>query len=177
MGELKYDELISPAQIESPSEKLARVAKKHQQRQERCDHLSKNINAIHAQSAISSDHVYGHGNDRVAEPNDELAVSPIARGSLVRQETLSNLPEVGPATKDRAPSSYKKSKPDELKSLVEHRATAGKGLSQETLKRFQETGDWNRSITVDRDVDGTQDKETRTELPDIAYGYFAQKRE
>lgn len=177
IGELKYDELISPAQIESPSEKLARVAKKRRQRQKKCDHLSQNINVKDAQSAMSSDPAYGHGNDRVTEQNGELAVSPIARGSLVRQETLSNLPEVGPATKNHASSSYKKSKLDELKSPVEHRATAGKGLSQETLKKFQETGDWNRSIKVDQDVDEAQDKETKTELPEIAYRYFVQKRE
>ena len=74
MGELGYNELIAPAQIESPSEKLARLTKKRRQRQERCD-LLQITNAGDAQSAMDSDHVYGHENDRVTGENVELTVS------------------------------------------------------------------------------------------------------
>lgn len=90
--------------------------------------------------------------------------------------TLSNLPDIRHTIKDNASSSScAESKFDHPKSPVEHRATAGKGLSHETLKNFRETGNWNCGMEMDQDVDEASDEET--EIPDIAYHYIVQKRE
>lgn len=274
IGELDYDELISPAQIESLSEKLARVAKKRRQYQERGAMLSQNTKSGDEQSAMDFDHVYGRGSDRMAGESVELAVSPIAYESLERRKAVARVgdeptrPSVVrepapispyPSTEDRryllttqrrkdhsdshmdaydisvpqttgqdcdaqehgdginaaysgnsasrkprdrkprvgGPTSacgvlspekkppvkrfnqasfpYTKPKLDHAESPVEHRATAGKGLSQETLKRYLETGDWNCGMEVDQNADEAHDEET--EIPDIAYHYFVQKRE
>ncbi len=78
MDELGYNELISPAQIESPTEKLARIAKKRRQRQSMCDGWSQNINNGNTQCTIGFDHAHGHENDKTTEDNTESAVSPIA---------------------------------------------------------------------------------------------------
>ncbi len=288
MGELGYDELISPAQVESPSEKLARMAKKRRQRQEKSDHGSQNVQSADTQCAMDLDHAYGHKNGSMTGEDVELIVSPIMYESLDRQETvarvgdersgpsvdrepspvgpclsiqghkdhptpqrhedlsnghmdvygfhstqtiaqdrgahpskvvndrqttsgsvrvesqttpmhmpdhtqieisspiamraplldsdtqeytLSHLPEVRPTLKDDAASPSKNTQLDHPKSPVEHRATAGKGLSHDTLKRFQETGDWNRSMEVDQAPD------EESEIPDVAYRYFVHKRE
>ena len=326
IGELGYDELISPVQIESPSEKLARMAKKRRQRQERCDLSLLNANAGDAQSAENIDHACGNTFDRTIGENLELAASPIECESRNLQENVlgvgdehtgpsvlgepfpyvstedhpdhsdgrmnaygihssqttaqdrdaqkqSNGPnaayssdsasrdsrdqkprvagptracgvlspekkppvkrshngafhcprcdsqftrsrtvnyhfegcvakygnpeslrwndhpshegvkkhairdnELRPTIKDDAWSSWPEPKLDRPVPPVEHRATAGgKGLSKETLKRFQETGSWNGGIEVDQSALEAEIDEN--EVPDIAYHYFVQKRE
>ena len=334
MGELGYDELISPAQVESPSEKIARMAKKRRQRQEKSDLGSQNAKSADAQSAMNLDHAYGHENGSMTGETVELILTPIVHESVDRQDmiarvgdersrpsvdrgpspvgpglstkghkdhlttqrhedrsnghtdvygfhstqtiaqdrgaqeygdgisatnssdhagrklkdqksrvsgptnvcgvyspekmptvkrsnhgafhcprcdsqftrssgvnyhfegcvarygnpkslrwndhasleevkesTLSHLPEVRPTLKDDAASPSNNTQLDLPKSPVEHRATAGKGLSHETLKRFQETGDWNCSMKVDEAPD------EESEIPDVAYRYFVHKRE
>lgn len=106
MGELGYDELISPAQIESPSEKLARMAKKHRQRQEMSDIIMQNRNTKDKQSEIDLDQAYGHEKGRMAGENIELADSPIVHESLDREETVAGMGD-GPSRPIavRAPSS------------------------------------------------------------------------
>lgn len=88
MGELGYDELISPAQIESPSERLARMARKRQQHQERCDSLLRNTNAADTQRAMESDNRYGHENDEMTAENDKMPLSPIVRTSHDGHESV-----------------------------------------------------------------------------------------
>ena len=91
MGELGYDELISPAQIESPSEKLARMARKRRQCQERCGPSLQNINAEGVQSATEIDHACGHKDDRMTRENVEMPLSPIVCKSHDRQEPMARL--------------------------------------------------------------------------------------
>ncbi len=88
MGELGYNELISPAQIESPTEKLARIAKKRRQRQSMCDGWSQNMNDGNTQSTIDFDHAHSQKMDRMTEENAELIVSPIACDPPERPKTV-----------------------------------------------------------------------------------------
>ena len=92
MRELGYNELISPAQIESPLEKLARVAKRRRQRQDMCDISSQIKIAGDTQNSIGFDNVPSHEDDSIAEENIELAVSPIVDEALDGQEIV---PRVG----------------------------------------------------------------------------------
>ena len=87
VSELGYDELISPVQIESPSEKLKRLAKKGRQCLERCTNSLQNTNAEDASSAMDIDPAHGHENDRMPGENDS-AVSLIAYESPNSKETL-----------------------------------------------------------------------------------------
>lgn len=82
------------------------------------------------------------------------------------------MPANGPANKDNATP-----KPDAPVPPSEHRATAGKGLSHETLKRFQETGSWDCRTIVDQCAGDGEGEEEETEMPEIAYHYYVQKRE
>ena len=91
MGELGCDELISPAQIESPSEKLARMAKKRRQCQERCGPSLQNTNAEDVQSATEIDHAYSHENNRMTRENVEMPLSPVVRRSHDRREPVARL--------------------------------------------------------------------------------------
>lgn len=97
MGELSYNELIAPAQIESPSERLARTARRRRQRQERCDSWSHNTSAGDAQSETDFDHVHSHEYDRTAREKVDLAVSPILNEPLARREPI---PRVGDARRE-----------------------------------------------------------------------------
>lgn len=91
IGELNYNELIAPAQIESPLERLARIARRSRQRQERCDSWSHNKSAGDAQSEADFDHVHSHEYDRTAGEKVDLAVSPILNEPLDRRETISRV--------------------------------------------------------------------------------------
>ena len=91
MGELGYNELISPAQIESPSEKLVRMAKKHRKLQERCDPLLQSTNAGDVQSATEIDHAYGPKKEKINGENVESALTPIVHESHARRETAARL--------------------------------------------------------------------------------------
>lgn len=91
MGELGYHELISPAQIESPSEKLARMARKRRQRQERCGPSLQNTNTEDVQSATEIDHAYGYENDRMTREKVEMPLSPIVRKSHDSQKPVARL--------------------------------------------------------------------------------------
>ena len=82
MGQLCYNELVSPAQVESPSEKMARMAKKRRQRQERCDIRPQDTNAGNAQSAPDLEDVYDRENDRRSRVNVNLPVLTIANEVL-----------------------------------------------------------------------------------------------
>lgn len=95
-------------------------------------------------------------------------VAPSARSSI-QVSGVSNLPEERPMTEGRTSDSNNEPRLDHEMLNLEHRATGGKGLSAETLKTFQETGSWDQS------ADEAQDEET--EVPDVAYFYFVQKRE
>lgn len=95
--------------------------------------------------------------------------------------TLTALPEVRPAIKDNALiknnalSSGENSEFDHPKTPFEHRTTAGNGLSDKTLKRLQETGDWKYTMGVEQDRNEAQDEETG--IPEDAYQYSVQKRQ
>lgn len=106
MGELGYDELIPPAQVESPSEKLARMAKKRRQRQIMSNITMQNRYTKDAQSEIDLDQAYGHEKGRMAGKNVELADSPILHESLDEEETVTGMGD-GPSrpTSVHAPSS------------------------------------------------------------------------
>lgn len=77
IGELGYNELISPTQIESPLEKLARMAKKRRQCQEKCD-----TEAGNAQTAMDFHPAYGHESNKIIGENVELASPPCVHKSL-----------------------------------------------------------------------------------------------
>ena len=91
IGEVGYNELISPAQIESPSEKLARVAKRRRQRQERCNMWPQDVNAKDAQSAPALDHVHDHEKNRTTGENVNLPGLPTMTEALDGQETIARL--------------------------------------------------------------------------------------
>ena len=94
IGELGYNELISPAQIESPSEKLARIAKRRQQNQSRRDAWAQNMNSKNAESATDLDHEHEHEHERehetkrTTEKETELAVSTILYDRLEIEGTV-----------------------------------------------------------------------------------------
>lgn len=111
----------------------------------------------------------------VSAPVANLSIRAPLLDPGTQTPTLSNLPEARATIKDHTSSSYIESKVDHAKSAIKRHATAGKGLSQETLKRFRETGDWSRGMEVDQNADEAQDEET--EVPNIAYHYFVQKHE
>lgn len=207
IGELGYDELISPAQIESPSEKLVRMARKCRQRPKRCDtslqcvegtakrpaqatKVSRNNEKKSTQSnettvkrnasgtvpvkrQLTSTYVLNYSETGASTPFSNIR-APLS-DSYTSATTVSNLPKTEPIVKSHASLLSLKSEIGQLESPVKHRITAGKGLSQETLKRFQETRDWNCSMEVDQNADEAQNEETQ--VPNIAYGYFVQKRE
>ena len=110
---------------------------------------------------------------------------PIANMTALPQDSnsqapnFSGFPEVRSTTRDQALSSGSELKLDDQKSfvehLVEHGQTAGKGLSKETLRRFQETGNWTHGTEVDQSAG--EDEDDETEVPTLAYRYFVQKRE
>ena len=96
-------------------------------------------------------------------------------GSDIRAPSLPCLQEVRYTMRDRALSPGSELEPIHQTPLVVHRATGGKGLSQATLKRFQETGNWDHGTEVDQSTDNAQNDET--EVPEVAYHYTVQKRE
>ena len=87
MGELGYNELISPAQIESPSEKRSRMAKRFRQRQGRDDNRQQNTNGRDVQSAPDHDHVQDSKDDEVTGKSTILAVPPVMDEALDRRES------------------------------------------------------------------------------------------
>ena len=88
MGELSYNELISPAQIESPSEKRSRMAKRCRQRQDRSDNRQQNTNGRDVQSAFDLDHVQDSKNGGMTGgKNTNPAVPPVMNGALDRRES------------------------------------------------------------------------------------------
>lgn len=92
IGELSYNELIAPAQIESPLERSARRARRLRQRQERCDSWSHNTSAADARGEKDVDYVHSHEYDSTAGEKVDLAVSPILNEPLDRRATI---PRVG----------------------------------------------------------------------------------
>ena len=86
MGELSYNELISPAQIESPSEKRSRMAKRCRQRLDRCDNRQQNTNGRDVQSALDLDHVQDSKNGGMTGENTNMAVPPVMNEALDRRE-------------------------------------------------------------------------------------------
>ena len=91
IGELSYNELISPAQIESPSEKLARIAKRRRHHHERRDLWLQNANAGDAHNAIDLEHVAGHDNYGMTGESFDLAASPIVREPLSTGRSVTGL--------------------------------------------------------------------------------------
>ena len=91
MGELNYNELISPAQIESPSEKRSRVAKTRRNRQGRGDSRQQNTNGRDVQSALDHDHVQDGEDDGMTGRINNLAVSPVIDEALDRRESDARL--------------------------------------------------------------------------------------
>ena len=87
MGELSYNELISPAQIESPSEKRSRMAKRCRQREDRSDNRQQNTNGRDVQSALDLDHVQDSKNGGMTRKNTNSAVPPMMNGALDRRES------------------------------------------------------------------------------------------
>ena len=93
----------------------------------------------------------------------------------LKELTSSNVPIDRQRNKYHASSSYGEAKLHLPKSSVELRATAGKGLSHETLKQFEQTGSWIGGTEANRRADVAQAEERI--MPDIAYQYFVSKRE
>ena len=87
MGELSYNELISPAQIESPSEKRSRMAKSCRLRQDRSENRQQNTNGRDVQSALNLDHVQDSKNGGMTGENTNSAVLPVMNGALDRRES------------------------------------------------------------------------------------------
>ena len=172
MGDLKYDELISPAQIESPSDKLARMAKKRRQ-----FHNKSKANTIPARvPAIQDDVAIGMEDaNQIGKPASTATIVIPPPVLDTRTDDLSSLPRNRPIAEGRASSYDTKPQLNRQESLVEHRTTGGKGLSAESLKRFRETGNWERAMKADQSAQEAQSGET--EVPNIAYQYFVQKRE
>ena len=172
MGDLKYDELISPAQIESPSSKLARMAKNRRQfhSKSKANTISASVPAVQDDVAISVQDA-----NQIGSPASSagIVIPPLA--SNTRSHDLSKLSEERSIAEERALSYNTKSQLNRKESLVEHRTTGGKGLSAESLKRFRETGNWERSMEAGQSAQEAQYGET--EIPNIAYQYFVQKRE
>ncbi len=123
--------------------------------------------SVRVESQTTPMHMPDHTQIEISSP---IAMRALLLDSDTQEPTLSHLPEVRPTLTDEENTQL-----DHPKSPIKHRATAGKGLSHETLKRFQETGDWNRSMGVDQDADEAPDEES--EIPDVAYRYFVHKRE
>lgn len=172
MGDLKYDELISPAQIESPSEKLARMAKNR-----RKFHSKPKANTIPASMPAVQDGVAISMQDanQIGSPASTAGIVIPPPASNTRTYDLTNLSEEQPIAEGRALSYDTKSQLRRKESLVEHRTTSGKGLSAESLKRFRETGNWERGMEAGQSAQEAHYGET--EVPNIAYQYFVQKRE
>ncbi|KAL9128343.1 MAG: hypothetical protein Q9175_007545 [Cornicularia normoerica] len=179
MGELGYDELISPAQIESPSEKLARMAKKRRKRQEECNFLFQkaNANTLPARVPAAQEDVADNVQDanQMGRPASTASMVVPSPAPNIQAASFSIMLEKRPTSEEQASFSGTVPKLDHQASRVEYRATGGKGLSAETLKRFRLTGDWDRCMEVGQSVDKAQDEET--EIFNIAYQYFVQKRE
>ena len=87
MGELSYNELISPAQIESPSEKRSRMAKRCRQRLEECDNRQQNTTGRDVQSALDLDHMQDSENGGMTGEITTLAVPPVMNEALDRRES------------------------------------------------------------------------------------------
>ena len=172
VGDLKYDELISSAQIESPSEKLARMAKKRRQlhNKSQANTIPARVPAIQDDVAISME-----DDNQIGSPASTAGIVIPPPASNTRTYNLSDLSKERPIAEGRALSYNTKSQLNRKESLVEHRTTGGKGLSAESLKRFRETGNWERSMEVGQSAQEAQYGET--EVPNIAYQYFVQKRE
>ena len=172
MSDLKYDELISPAQIESPSEKLARMAKKRRQFQK-----ESKANTIPARVPAVQDDLASGTQDanQIGSPASTASIVIPPPALDTRTYDLSNLPEKRPIAEGRVLSYNTKSQLNRKESVVEHRTTGGKGLSAESLKRFRETGNWDRGMEAGQSAEEAQHEET--EVPNIAYQYFVQKRE
>ena len=109
---------------------------------------------------------------RPATTVDKVAPSP---ASNFQAPGLLNLPETRHITEEQSSDSCDEAKRDNQASIVEYRATGGKGLSAETLKSFREAGNWDRGIDLNESADEAQDDET--EIPSIAYRYFVLKRD
>ena len=89
---------------------------------------------------------------------------------------LSSLPEQQPISDEQASSCPDgQTKSHHRTSIDEHRAIGGKGLSAEALKSFQELRNWDDDLTSNQSADEAQDEDT--EVPDVAYQYFVEKRE
>ena len=172
IGELNYDELISPAQIESPSEKLARMAKKRRQfqKESKANTIPARLPEVQEDVAISMQYA-----NQIGSPASTASIVIPPPVLDTRTNSLSNLPEKRPIAEGRALSYNTKTQLNQKESLVEHRTTGGKGLSAESLKRFRETGNWDRGMEAGQSAEEAQHEET--EVPNIAYQYFVQKRE
>ena len=134
---------------------------------------TQSLGSVRVETQTTPMHVPIHTQMRISSPTVNMR-APLL-DSETQESALSHLPEVRPTLEDDTVSPTKNTQVDHPKSSVEHRATASKGLSHETWKRFQETGDWNRSLEVDQHANEAQDEES--EIPDVAYRYFVHKRE
>lgn len=107
--------------------------------------------------------------------NNIVDLNPASNIQVSDPSVVPEEPAITPITEEQVSFVGNEVKFNDQTSIVEHRTTGGKGLSTEILKAFQETGSWDRGLTVDQSLDGLQDEET--EVPNIAYRYFVQKRE
>ena len=138
----------------------------------------KETDTVRARAPVVHQYPASHERD-VASASRPAPITDIASpspASSIRVPGLSNLTEQRPISEEQAQScSDGQPKFNHQTSVVENRATGGKGLSAETLKSFQETGHWDDGITSNQSAAEAQDDET--EVPDVAYQYFVQKRE
>ena len=172
MGDLQCDELISPAQIESPSEKRARIAKKRRQSQNKSK-----ANTIQARVPAVPDDVAIIQKDanQIGSPASAASIVIAPRVLGTRIYDLSSVPENRPMAEERASSYNTKPQLNRKESLVEHRTAGGKGLSAESLKKFRESGSWDCGMEAGQSTEEAHHEEA--EVPNIAYQYFVQKRE
>ena len=190
MRELGYNELISPAQIESPLEKLARTAKRRRQRQDMCDIGSQIKIAGDPQSAIDFDNVHGHEDGRVTEENVELAESPIVDETFDRRETAARVgdehstPSVvfKPSSvntslsteghRDRLTGQRRENHGDDHTNIYGSLSTQIKAQDRDTQERFRTAANSSGSVSFK-----SKSRKPRTGGPTNACGVFSPEKQ
>ena len=91
MAELDYNQLISPSQIESPSEKLARRARKRRLRESGLDTWSDKATGLdhaHDYEMAETEEEEGEEEEEEEEEESEVHVSPVMHGISPKRESV-----------------------------------------------------------------------------------------
>ena len=116
-----------------------------------------------------------YGIEPVGRPTTTTCMVAPLPASHTQALDRSYSPVTQPVTEENASCLTHEPKLNHEVSIVEHRATGGKGLSAKTLNTYQETGNWDFAINPNENIDESQDEEA--EVPNIAYQYSVMKRE